>query len=106
MPIDTAISCSLCVLLLDLLLKFRMTTFRLSALIVGRATLTSSKELFNATHIAQLNHSEYSGQLAALMLLLRYLVDRCAQPRLGEGGTLSALGRGGCLGSTVSWCVP
>ena len=56
MPIDTAISCSLCVLLLDLLLKFRMTTFRLSALIVGRAT--SSKELFNATHIAQLNHSD------------------------------------------------
>jgi hypothetical protein len=42
MAVDVAVGCSLCVLLLDLLLKLRMTAFRLSALIARRPTASKA----------------------------------------------------------------
>ena len=38
MAVDAAVGCSLAVLLIDLILKFRMTSFRLAGMLLGRAT--------------------------------------------------------------------
>ena len=102
MAVDVAIGCSLCVLLLDLLLKFRMTAFRLSALIARRAT--ASKARFRAVHVAQLNHAEYAPCLAVLMMVLRYLADRRGAVQPKQARSLSALSRVGCFSATLSWC--
>jgi hypothetical protein len=102
MALDVAIGCSLCVLLLDLLLKFRMTAFRLSAVIAHRAT--ASKARFRALHVAQLNHAEYAPCLAVLMMALRYLADRREAVQPKQARILSVLSRVGCFGSTLSWC--
>ena len=103
MAVDVAVGCSLCVLLLDLLLKLRMTAFRLSALIARRPT--ASKAHFQASHVAQLNHAEYAPCLAVLMMAVRYLADRRAAAQPKRPKRLSALSRVGCVSATLSWCA-
>ena len=98
LPVDAAVSCSLAVLLLDLLLKFRMTTFRLGGMILGRTT--ASAALFSSTSFAQINHAEYAPSLAVLMMALRYVADQRDSTK-----KLSRFGKVGCYGSALSWCA-
>lgn len=102
MAVDVAVGCSVMVLLLDLVLKLRMTAFRLSALIAHR--VTAPKAQFQAMHVAQLNHAEYAPCLAALMVALRYLTDSAVARRTNQTRKLSPLSRVGCLSTTLSWC--
>ena len=96
-PLDAAAGCGLGVLALDLLLKLRMTSFRLGAMFAGRAT--ASPEHFKATSLAQLNHSEYAPGMALLMLFIHFS-NRRTEPE----GRLTGLGRASCWGALAS-CV-